>query len=155
MPSHFLPAMCPSLCPNYPFYKDTNLLGFGPTLMTSFGLAYFPKDTISIKATLTGTGGWDLNTYGGGGAGYNLTTPLGQKEHPYSGKPSTEYAPTTPGVPDLESPEAGPVVLILPLTEDPLLPRYMSLPSPLKQDYLTSISMAFKAQQYFTHKQWL
>lgn len=61
--------MCPSLCPNYPFYKDTNPTGFGPTLMTSFGLAYFPKDTISIKATLTGTGGWDLNTYGGGGQG--------------------------------------------------------------------------------------
>lgn len=33
-----------------------------------------------------------------------------------------QYGPTTPGVPDLESLEAGVVVLILPLTEVPFLP---------------------------------
>ena len=73
---------------------------------------------------------------------YNLThNTTWLNEHPYSVKPNAElqhqYGPTTPGVPDLESLEAGVVVLILPLTEVPLLPRYMSLPTPLRQVYYT------------------
>ena len=46
-----------------------------------------------------------------------------------------QQGPTTPGLP--ETLEAGVVVLILPLTEDPLLPRYISPPPPLRQDYYT------------------
>lgn len=73
---------------------------------------------------------------------YNLThNTTGLNEHPYSVKPNAElqhqYETTTPGGPDLESLEAGVVVLILPLTEVPLLPRYMNLPPPLRLVYYT------------------
>ena len=47
------------------------------------------------------------------------------------------YVPTILVLPDLESPEAGVMVLILPLTEDPLLPGYIRSSHPLRQNYYT------------------
>lgn len=47
------------------------------------------------------------------------------------------YGPTISGLPDLESLQARAVVLILPLTEDSLLPRYSHPFPPLRQSYYT------------------